>query len=68
MRASSTAALRVSLPKVRPFVLTADHNPEALRIDRLDLRSRITKRTNQLELFTAATTAHKRAGVYFGQW
>jgi putative DNA modification/repair radical SAM protein len=49
--------LRVSMRKVRPWVITADHNPDALRIDRSDLRSRVIQPEKQLELFAAATSA-----------
>jgi putative DNA modification/repair radical SAM protein len=49
--------LRVSLTKARPFVITADHNPDALRIDRGDLRSRVTTPDLQLELFQARGSA-----------
>jgi putative DNA modification/repair radical SAM protein len=49
--------LRVSLTKCRPFVLTAEHNPDALRIDRDDLAQRVAAPDRQLELFSAATSA-----------
>jgi putative DNA modification/repair radical SAM protein len=35
------AKLRVAVERARPFITTADHDPEALRIDRADLRQRI---------------------------
>jgi hypothetical protein len=41
--------------KVRPFVTTADHNPDALRLDRADLRPRVAEK--QLDLFETATVA-----------
>jgi predicted DNA-binding helix-hairpin-helix protein len=47
--------LHVSLRKVRPFVLVADHNPEAMRIDRGDLPKRVVE--TQLNLFETATSA-----------
>jgi putative DNA modification/repair radical SAM protein len=49
--------LRVSLTKARPFIVTAEHNPEALRIDRGDLQQRVVAPDVQLELFAAATSA-----------
>jgi predicted DNA-binding helix-hairpin-helix protein len=49
--------LRVSLTKTRPFVVTAEHNPEALRVDRDDLALRVAAPDPQLELFSAATSA-----------
>jgi putative DNA modification/repair radical SAM protein len=49
--------LRVSLTKARPFIVTAEHNPEALRIDRDDLPQRVAAPDVQLELFAAAKSA-----------
>jgi putative DNA modification/repair radical SAM protein len=49
--------LRVSMRKVRPWVITADCNPDALRIDRGDLRQRVIHPETQLELFSAAASA-----------
>ncbi len=49
--------LRVSLTKTRPFVVTAEHNPDALRVDRDDLAQRVAAPDPQLELFSAATSA-----------
>ena len=57
IRLADLGKLRVSLKKVRPFVITDDHNPDALRIDRLDLVQRVKPVSTQLELFTAASTA-----------
>ena len=51
------AKLRISLKKVRPFVVTADHNPDALLIDRDDLRQRVVRPYQQLELFAANVSA-----------
>ncbi|MFT3700012.1 MAG: putative DNA modification/repair radical SAM protein [Kofleriaceae bacterium] len=49
VRLQDLAALRVPMHRTSPFVITADHNPDALLIDRLDLRAR-TKPREQLEL------------------
>ena len=51
------AKMRVSLKKVRPWVIAADHNPDALRIDRDDLRSRVANVSAQMELFESAGSA-----------
>jgi putative DNA modification/repair radical SAM protein len=56
LRLADLAKLRISLKKVRPFVLTSDHNPDALRIDAQDLQTRIAA-PQQLELFAAASSA-----------
>lgn len=49
--------LRVAMKKVRPWVITADSNPDALRLDRLDLSQKIKPMYQQLELFSAAQSA-----------
>lgn len=41
VRLEDLARLRVAMAKVTPFVTTSDHNPDALLIDRLDLRKRV---------------------------
>jgi predicted DNA-binding helix-hairpin-helix protein len=51
------AKLRISLKKVKPFVITADHNPDVHLIDRGDLRQRIVRPYQQLELFESFTSA-----------
>ena len=51
------AKLRVPMRKVRPWVITADFNAEALRVDRDDLRGRIVRPDAQLDLFETATAA-----------
>jgi putative DNA modification/repair radical SAM protein len=35
------AKLRVAVKRARPFIVTADHDPEVLRLDRADLRQRL---------------------------
>jgi putative DNA modification/repair radical SAM protein len=59
VRLDDLAKLHVPMKKVRPFVTVADHNPEALRIDRGDLRDRLAAppQHQQLELFAAQTSA-----------
>jgi len=49
VRLVDLAALRVPMRRTTPFVVTADHNPDALLIDRLDLRARV-KPQQQLQL------------------
>ncbi|MEJ7596321.1 MAG: putative DNA modification/repair radical SAM protein [Kofleriaceae bacterium] len=41
IRLADLAQLRAPMKHVTPFVITADHNPDALLIDRLDLRGRV---------------------------
>jgi predicted DNA-binding helix-hairpin-helix protein len=57
IRLEDLVKLRVSLSKCRPFVVVADHNPEALRVDRPDLYARVAPKNEQLELFSAAGSA-----------
>ncbi|MGF1633213.1 MAG: putative DNA modification/repair radical SAM protein [Phycisphaerae bacterium] len=56
VRLDDLAKLRVAMKKVRPWVTTADHNPDALRLDRTDLKDRFVVH-KQLELFGTATSA-----------
>ena len=57
IRLEDLVKLRVSLTKCRPFVVVADHNPDAMRVDHGDLRQRVAPGNQQLELFAASTTA-----------
>ena len=57
LRSDDLARLRISLRKARPFVITADHNPDALRIDRDDLARRVASPDRQLLLFETAGSA-----------
>ncbi len=57
IRSEDLAKLRVPMKKVRPWIITADHNPEALRIDRADLRDRIVRPHVQLNLFDTQAVA-----------
>ena len=52
--------LRIVLDRARPFIVTSDHNPDVLRLDRQDLRETLEPATAaplQLPLFEAAQTA-----------
>jgi putative DNA modification/repair radical SAM protein len=57
IRLEHLVKLRISLTCCRPFVVVADHNPDAMRLDRDDLRARVVVRDRQLNLFDAATSA-----------
>jgi putative DNA modification/repair radical SAM protein len=57
LRLADLTKLRVSLPKTRPFVVAADHNPDAHRIDANDLPIRVAPKNEQLELFSAAASS-----------
>ena len=48
--------LRVPMNKVRPWVLTADWNPETLLLDSDRLELKVLAATPQLELFSAAAS------------
>ncbi len=50
------ARLRCAMERVRPFVLTEDHNPATRALDRVDLRARVTRGV-QLDLFAPRVTA-----------
>ncbi|WP_367874885.1 putative DNA modification/repair radical SAM protein [Luteolibacter sp. Populi] len=51
LRLEDLARLRVSLDKVRPFVITADHHPARYLLDSDRLLARFAPRPQQLELF-----------------
>jgi putative DNA modification/repair radical SAM protein len=57
IRLEDLSKMRVAMKRVRPFVITADFNPDVFRIDSADLRARITGVSPQLNLFETATTA-----------
>jgi len=51
IRLSDLARLRVSLSKVQPFIITADHHPNSMLLDSDKLRARFLAKPVQLELF-----------------
>lgn len=55
LRLEDLARLRISMEKVKYFVVTADHNPDAARIDAERLPARVPADSSQLLLFSAAT-------------
>ncbi|QDS95750.1 hypothetical protein FF011L_45500 [Roseimaritima multifibrata] len=57
LRIENLKKLRVAWNRAKYFVLTADHNPELLNLDRLDLRKKAKPATEQLMLFDAAGSA-----------
>ena len=57
IRLADLRTLRISLAKVRPWVIAADHNPDVHLLDKLDLRQRIVGKTQQLELFDMPSSA-----------
>lgn len=52
IRLADLARLKVSLKKVQPFLMTADHNPAKYLLDSDRLRARFAPKPEQLELFT----------------
>ncbi|MGN6626335.1 MAG: putative DNA modification/repair radical SAM protein [Tepidisphaeraceae bacterium] len=58
IRLADLQKLRVPLVKVRPWITTADYRPDIRMLDRLDLRPRIVKQVEQLDLFSAPVSAH----------
>lgn len=51
IRLTDLARLRVSLSKVQPFIITADHHPNSMLLDSDKLRARFLPKPVQLELF-----------------
>lgn len=58
LRLADLTKLKVNLKKAKPFLLTADYNPDAHLIDRNDLVARVIQPERQLMLFEASTSAH----------
>jgi putative DNA modification/repair radical SAM protein len=50
LRLGDVARLTSGLKRARPFLIAADHHPQG-RLDRLDLRERLTEKPEQLSLF-----------------
>lgn len=53
LRMVDLAQLRVPLTKARPFIVTADHNPDVFRLDRVSLPGQF----QQMSLFESSTAA-----------
>ncbi|MES2982219.1 MAG: putative DNA modification/repair radical SAM protein [Verrucomicrobiota bacterium] len=53
IRLADLARLRVSISKVQPFIITADHHPDSMLLDSDKLRARFLPKPVQLELFSA---------------
>ena len=51
IRLADLSRLRISLKKVLPFLITADHNPSSLLLDSDRLRAKFAPKPQQLELF-----------------
>ena len=56
LRLTDLVRLRVALARATPFIITADHNPDARLLDADDLRDRLLRRRAQLEMFAPAET------------
>jgi len=50
LRLEDVARLTSGLKRAKPFLITADHHPQA-RLDKLDLRERLIEKPEQLSLF-----------------
>ncbi len=57
LRLADLTKLRIPMKRTKPFVITADYNPDALRIDRNDLQTRVITVDRQLGLFDALVSA-----------
>ena len=57
IRLDDLVKLRVSLKRAKPFVISADYNPDAHLLDGDGLRERITGRSKQLNLFDTQSVA-----------
>ncbi len=57
LRLEDLKRLRVSLSRAKYFVITADHNPDVLRLDRENLPALVRPRVEQPMLFTPSNLA-----------
>jgi predicted DNA-binding helix-hairpin-helix protein len=57
LRLEDLPRLRLSLKKTLPFVVTADHNPANLALDREQFARTVVPANRQLDLFHASTSA-----------
>ncbi|MBA3770346.1 MAG: putative DNA modification/repair radical SAM protein [Blastocatellia bacterium] len=59
VRLEDLARLRVSLSRAKWFIITADHNPDVFKLDRLSLPDTLKRRIEQPQLFASSvlTTA-----------
>lgn len=57
IRFDDLARLRISLKRSLPFLATVDHNPHLSSLDRVDLRSSLAVKNEQLNLFYALNSA-----------
>ena len=65
LRLADLERLRIATSRALPFLVTADHNPDARLLDSQDLRDRLLRRRAQLDLFVspAATEPAHRPGA-----
>lgn len=56
LRLADLARLKVSLPKVLPFVETVDHTPKTRELEADNLRDRFVSSVTQLDLFASPST------------
>ena len=64
IRMEDLARLRVSLRKVAPFLLTADHHPNAGLLDRADLRARLTPGTGLVAAIPALASGPRQLSLF----
>jgi putative DNA modification/repair radical SAM protein len=58
LRTEDLKRFRIAWNRARFFIVTADHNPDALLIDGVNLEDRLKPKETQLSLFDLGTTAH----------
>ena len=57
LRLADLQRLRIATSRALPFLVTADHNPDARLLDATDLRDRLLRRRAQLDLFAPTAVA-----------
>ncbi|MEO5817260.1 MAG: putative DNA modification/repair radical SAM protein [Gemmatimonadaceae bacterium] len=53
LRLADLLRLRIAISRATPFIITADHNPDARLIDTVSLRDTLLRRKAQIDMFAA---------------
>lgn len=63
LRLADLVRLRIAMSRALPFVVTADHNPDARLLDSPGLRDRLLRRRAQMELFAPGAATEPASTV-----
>ena len=63
LRLADLSRLRIALSRATPFIITADHNPDARLLDLGNLRGRLLERKAQLDIFMPNAALDVRSAI-----